>query len=214
MESTPEKLELITKYFDDFSPKQLAQFEGLEAAYKEWNSQINVISRKDIDHIYLHHILHSLSIAAIAEWEKGTQVIDIGCGGGFPSVPLAIFFPDVQFYAVDSIAKKLKVVDAVCEMVGITNITTKHTRVEDIKNKKFDYAVSRAVAPLKDLWKWAGPVINKKADQPNGLICLKGGDLHQEIFESGVRPKMMSIYDIFKEEYFQEKFIIQVKKGK
>jgi 16S rRNA (guanine527-N7)-methyltransferase len=214
MESTPEKLELITKYFDDFSPKQLAQFEGLEAAYKEWNSQINVISRKDIDHIYLHHILHSLSIAAIAAWEKGTQVIDIGCGGGFPSVPLAIFFPDVQFYAVDSIAKKLKVVDAVCEMVGITNITTKHTRVEDIKNKKFDYAVSRAVAPLKDLWKWAGPVINKKADQPNGLICLKGGDLHQEIFESGVRPKMMSIYDIFKEEYFQEKFIIQVKKGK
>lgn len=214
MESTPEKLELITKYFDDFSPKQLAQFEGLEAAYKEWNSQINVISRKDIDHIYLHHILHSLSIAAIAEWEKGTQVIDIGCGGGFPSVPLAIFFPEVQFYAVDSIAKKLKVVDAVCEMVGITNITTKHTRVEDIKNKKFDYAVSRAVAPLKDLWKWAGPVINKKADQPNGLICLKGGDLHQEIFESGVRPKMMSIYDIFKEEYFQEKFIIQVKKGK
>lgn len=214
MESTPEKLELITKYFDDFSPKQLAQFEGLEAAYKEWNSQINVISRKDIDHIYLHHVLHSLSIAAIAEWEKGTQVIDIGCGGGFPSVPLAIFFPEVQFYAVDSIAKKLKVVDAVCEMVGITNITTKHTRVEDIKNKKFDYAVSRAVAPLKDLWKWAGPVINKKADQPNGLICLKGGDLHQEIFESGVRPKMMSIYDIFKEEYFQEKFIIQVKKGK
>ena len=214
MESTPEKLELITKYFDDFSPKQLAQFEGLEAAYKEWNSQINVISRKDIDHIYLHHILHSLSIAAIAAWEKGTQVIDIGCGGGFPSVPLAIFFPDVQFYAVDSIAKKLKVVDAVCEMVGITNITTKHTRVEDIKNKKFDYAVSRAVAPLKDLWKWAGPVINKKADQPNGLICLKGGDLHQEIFESGVRPKMMSIYDIFKEEYFQEKFSIQVKKGK
>jgi 16S rRNA (guanine527-N7)-methyltransferase len=214
MESTPEKLELITKYFDDFSPKQLAQFEGLEAAYKEWNSQINVISRKDIDHIYLHHILHSLSIAAIAAWEKGTQVIDIGCGGGFPSVPLAIFFPEVQFYAVDSIAKKLKVVDAVCEMVGITNITTKHTRVEDIKNKKFDYAVSRAVAPLKDLWKWAGPVINKKADQPNGLICLKGGDLHQEIFESGVRPKMMSIYDIFKEEYFQEKFIIQVKKGK
>jgi 16S rRNA (guanine527-N7)-methyltransferase len=214
MESTPKKLELITKYFDDFSPKQLAQFEGLEAAYKEWNSQINVISRKDIDHIYLHHVLHSLSIAAIAEWEKGTQVIDIGCGGGFPSVPLAIFFPEVQFHAVDSIAKKLKVVDAVCEMVGITNITTKHTRVEDIKNKKFDYAVSRAVAPLKDLWKWAGPVINKKADQPNGLICLKGGDLHQEIFESGVRPKMMSIYDIFKEEYFQEKFIIQVKKGK
>ena len=212
MESTPEKLELITRYFADFTPKQLMQFAALDGAYKEWNSQINVISRKDIDHIYLHHVLHSLSIAAIAEWEKGTQVIDIGCGGGFPSVPLAIFFPEVQFYAVDSIAKKLKVVDAVCEIAGIKNIITKHTRVEEIKDKKFDYAISRAVAPLKDLWKWANPIIHKKPNQPNGLICLKGGDLHQEIFESGVRPKMMSIYDIFQEDYFKEKFIIQVKK--
>jgi len=212
MESTEQKLELITKYFDDFSPIQLAQLSGLDAAYKEWNSQINVISRKDIDALYLHHVLHSLSIAAIAEWEKGTQVIDIGCGGGFPCVPMAIFFPEVQFLAVDSIAKKLKVVDAVCEIVGIKNIKTQHTRVEDIKNKKFDYAISRAVAPLKDLWKWAGPIINKKPNQPNGLICLKGGDLHQEIFESGTRPKMMPIYDIFKEDYFKEKYIIQVKK--
>ena len=160
----------------------------------------------------MHHILHSLSIAAIAEWEKGTQVIDIGCGGGFPCVPLAIFFPEVQFLAVDSIAKKLKVVDAVCEIAGIKNITTKHTRVEEIKNKKFDYAISRAVAPLKDLWKWAGPILHKKPDQANALICLKGGDLHQEIFESGLRPKMMSIHDIFQEAYFEEKFIIQVKK--
>jgi 16S rRNA (guanine527-N7)-methyltransferase len=212
MESTEQKLELITKYFADFTPTQLTQLAGLDAAYTEWNSQINVISRKDIDQLYLHHVLHSLSIAAIAEWEKGTQVIDIGCGGGFPCVPMAIFFPEVQFLAVDSIAKKLKVVDAVCEMVGIKNIKTQHTRVEEIKNKKFDYAISRAVAPLKDLWKWAGPIINKKPNQPNGLICLKGGDLHQEIFESGVRPKMMSIYDIFQEEYFKEKYIIQVKK--
>lgn len=212
MESSEQKLELITKYFAEFTPTQLTQLSGLEAAYTEWNSQINVISRKDIDQLYLHHVLHSLSIAAIAEWGKGTQVIDIGCGGGFPCVPMAIFFPEVQFLAVDSIAKKLKVVDAVCEMVGIKNITTKHTRVEDIKNKKFDYAISRAVAPLKDLWRWAGPIINKKPNEPNGLICLKGGDLHQEIFESGVRPKMMSIHDIFQEEYFKEKFIIQVKK--
>ena len=212
MESPTEKLELITKYFAEFSPKQLEQFAGLEPAYKEWNSQINVISRKDIDHIYLHHILHSLSIAAIVEWEKGNQIIDIGCGGGFPCVPLAVFFPEVQFFAVDSIAKKLKVVDAVCEMVGIKNIKTQHTRVEEIKNKKFDYAISRAVAPLRDLWKWAGPILNKKPNQNNSLICLKGGDLHQEIFESGVRPKMMSIHDIFPEAYFEEKFIIQVKK--
>ena len=199
MESTEQKLELITKYFADFTPTQLTQLAGLEAAYTEWNSQINVISRKDIDQLYLHHVLHSLSIAAIAEWGKGTQVIDMGCGGGFPCVPMAIFFPEVQFLAVDSIAKKLKVVDAVCEMVGIKNIKTQHT-------------ISRAVAPLKDLWKWAGPIIHKKPNQPNGLICLKGGDLHQEIFESGVRPKMMSIYDIFREEYFKEKYIIQVKK--
>ena len=212
MESTEQKLELITKYFADFTPTQLTQLAGLDAAYTEWNSQINVISRKDIDQLYLHHVLHSLSIAAIAEWEKGTQVIDMGCGGGFPCVPMAIFFPEVQFLAVASIAKKLKVVDAVCEMVGIKNIKTQHTRVEDIKNKKFDYAISRAVAPLKDLWKWVGPIIHKKPNQPNGLICLKGGDLHQEIFESGTRPKMMPIYDIFKEDYFKEKYIIQVKK--
>jgi 16S rRNA (guanine527-N7)-methyltransferase len=212
MESPTEKLELITRYFADFTPKQLAQLESLDAAYQEWNAKINVISRKDIHQIYLHHVLHSLSIAAIVEWEKGTQVIDIGCGGGFPSVPLAIFFPDVKFYLVDSIAKKLKVVDAVCEIAGIKNIETHHSRVEDIKNKKFDYAVSRAVAPLKDLWRWANPILQKKPHQPSGLICLKGGDLHQEIFESGVRPKMMPIYDIFPEEYFQEKYIIQVKK--
>jgi len=212
MESSTEKLELITKYFADFTAEQLQQFAALEGAYQEWNAKINVISRKDIDHIYLHHVLHSLSIAAIVDWEKGTQVIDIGCGGGFPCVPMAIFFPEVQFLAVDSIAKKLKVVDAVCEIAGIKNITTRHSRVEDIKNKKFDYAISRAVAPLKDLWQWAGPIIQKKPNQPNGLICLKGGDLHQEIYESGVRPKMMSIYDIFQEDYFKEKFIIQVKK--
>ena len=174
MEKPSEKLELITRYFADFTPAQLTQLAGLEAAYQEWNAKINVVSRKDIDQIYLHHVLHSLSIAAIAEWAPGTQVIDIGCGGGFPTVPLAIFFPEVQFYAVDSIAKKLKVVDAVCEMVGIKNIETKHTRVEDIKNKKFDYAVSRAVAPLKDLWRWANPVLVKKTNQPNSLICLKG----------------------------------------
>lgn len=212
MESTTKKLELITQYFADFTPAQIAQFTALDNAYQEWNAKINVISRKDIDHIYLHHVLHSLSIAAIVEWENGTQVIDIGCGGGFPCVPLAIFFPDVQFLAVDSIGKKLKVVDAVCEIAGIKNITTRHARVEDIKNKKFDYAISRAVAPLKDLWHWANPLLQKKTNQPGGLICLKGGDLHQEIFESGVRPKMMSIYDIFQEDYFKEKYIIQVKK--
>ena len=214
MESTAEKLGLILKYFDDFSEEQVKQFTALDDLYTEWNAKINVISRKDIDSIYLHHVLHSLSIAAIANFEPGTTVIDIGCGGGFPGVPLAIFFPKVKFHLVDSIAKKLKVVDAVCDGANIKNITTQHTRAEEIKNRKFDYAISRAVAPLKDLWKWSSPLLKKDHSKPlpNGLICLKGGDLAQEIYESTLRPKMMPIYKIFPEEYFQEKFVIHAAK--
>lgn len=210
MESTPQKLGLILKYFSEFTDEQIAQLTALEELYKEWNAKINVISRKDIESIYLHHVLHSLSIAAIADFKPGTQVIDIGCGGGFPGVPLAIFFPETEFHLVDSIAKKLKVVDAVCEGAGIKNISTQHTRAEEIKNRKFDFAVSRAVAPLKDLWTWAAPLIRKGTNNgiAQGLICLKGGDLNQEIFESGLRPKMMPIFKIFPEEYFQEKYII------
>lgn len=214
-------MEIILKYFSDFTPTQLQQYAALENLYKEWNEKINVISRKDIDNFYLHHVLHSLSIAAIADFKNGNEVIDIGCGGGFPGVPLAIFFPGVKFYMADSIAKKLKVVDAVCEALNIKNITTHHTRVEEIKNKKFDFAVSRAVAPLKDLWRWAKPllkqsIVNRQLpvenNITNSLICLKGGDLHEEISQSHTRPKMMGIYDIFQEEYFKEKFILQVKK--
>jgi len=210
MESAPQKLGLILKYFSEFTDEQIAQLTALEELYKEWNAKINVISRKDIESIYLHHVLHSLSIAAIADFRPGTQVIDIGCGGGFPGVPLAIFFPETQFHLVDSIAKKLKVVDAVCEGAGIKNISTQHTRAEEIKNRKFDFAVSRAVAPLKDLWTCAAPLIRKGTNNgiAQGLICLKGGDLNQEISESGLRPKMMPIFKIFPEEYFQEKYII------
>lgn len=208
-------MNVILKYFSDFSVTQIQQLEALEPLYKEWNEKINVVSRKDIDEIYLHHILHSLSIAAIANFKAGTEIIDIGCGGGFPCIPLAIFFPEVRFFAVDSIGKKLKVVDAVAASANIKNITTKHSRVEDIKNKKFDFAISRAVAPLKDLWTWANPILKKvhQNEINNGLICLKGGDLHQEIYESNTRPKMMSVYDIFKEEFFKEKYILYVKKN-
>jgi len=210
-------IDILFKYFADFTPEQIKQFEALEPLYKEWNEKINVISRKDTDSIYLHHVLHSLSIAAIADFKPGTQVIDIGCGGGFPGIPLAIFFPEVKFHLVDSIAKKLKVVEAVCEATGLTNITIQHIRAEEIKNRKFDFAVSRAVAPLKELWKWSAPLLRKSpANQistlNNGLFCLKGGDLHQEIYESNTRPKMMSIYKIFKEEYFAEKHILQITK--
>jgi len=208
-------MDIILKYFSEFSSLQLQQFEALEGLYKEWNEKINVVSRKDIDQIYLHHVLHSLSIAAIANFKPGAEVIDIGCGGGFPSIPLAIFFPEVKFHAVDSIGKKLKVVEAVAEGANIKNITTQHTRAEEIKNRKFDFAISRAVAPLKELWTWSKPLLKKenRNEINNGLICLKGGDLHQEIFESGTRPKMMSVYDIFNEDFFKEKYIIYVKKN-
>jgi len=208
-------MDIILKYFSEFSSLQLQQFEALEGLYKEWNEKINVVSRKDIDQIYLHHVLHSLSIAAIANFKPGAEVIDIGCGGGFPSIPLAIFFPEVKFHAVDSIGKKLKVVEAVAEGANIKNITTQHTRAEEIKNRKFDFAISRAVAPLKELWTWSKPLLKKenRNEINNGLICLKGGDLHQEIFESGTRPKMMSVYDIFSEDFFKEKYIIYVKKN-
>ncbi|MBU3744653.1 MAG: 16S rRNA (guanine(527)-N(7))-methyltransferase RsmG [Sediminibacterium sp.] len=218
MESSPEKLELIERYFGDFTAHQLNQFQQLEALYKEWNAKINVISRKDIESIYLHHVLHSLSIAAIADFQPKTRVIDIGCGGGFPGVPLAIFFPAVDFVLVDSIGKKLTVVNAVCEAVGIRNVTTVHSRVEDMKKSSFHFAVSRAVAPLKDLWRWSEPLIKRRQtsdpDNPmaHGLICLKGGDLHQEISESGVRPRLMSVHQLFPEPYFEEKFILHVAK--
>lgn len=210
-----QNMDLILKYFDDFSEEQIKQLSALKELYKEWNEKINVVSRKDIDEIYLHHVLHSLSIAAIANFKPKTEIIDIGCGGGFPGVPLAIFFPDVKFHLVDSIGKKLKVVEAIAEGAGIKNITTQHTRVEEIKNRKFDFAISRAVAPLKELWRWSKPILKKENNNEivNGLICLKGGDLHQEIFESGTRPKMMSVYEIFNEDYFKEKFILYVKRS-
>jgi 16S rRNA (guanine527-N7)-methyltransferase len=209
-----QNMDVVLKYFSDFSEAQIKQLAALEALYKQWNEKINVVSRKDIDQIYLHHVLHSLSIAAIAEFNAGAEVIDIGCGGGFPGVPLAIFFPDTKFHMVDSIGKKLKVVEAVAAGAGIQNITTQHCRAEEIKNKKFDFAVSRAVAPLKELWTWAKPLLKKenRHEMTNGLICLKGGDLHQEIFESGTRPRMMSVHDLFQEDHFKEKFVLYVGK--
>ena len=139
----------------------MSNLEALEGLYKEWNEKINVISRKDIDGLYEKHVLHSLSIAAVFKFQPGTEIIDLGTGGGFPGIPLAIFFPEVKFHLVDSIAKKLKVVEAVAESIGLKNITTQHTRAEEIKNRKFDFVVSRAVAPLKDLWKWSKPLLKK-----------------------------------------------------
>jgi len=205
-------MQSILKYFSDFTEKQLQQFAALDELYKDWNSKINVISRKDIDSLYEKHILHSLSIAAVIDFEAGTNIIDIGTGGGFPGIPLAIYFPEVQFHLVDSIAKKLKVAEAVANAIGLKNVTTQHIRAEEIKNRKFDFVVSRAVAPLKDLWKWSKPLLKKGNTQelPNGLICLKGGDLAQEVHDSGLRPRTIPIEEIFKEEYFKEKYLLHV----
>jgi 16S rRNA (guanine527-N7)-methyltransferase len=214
-------LHSLTKYFSGFTPTQTKQFEALGDLYKEWNQKINVISRKDIDGIYEKHILHSLSIAAVFNFSPGLEIVDIGTGGGFPGVPLAIFFPDVKFHLVDSIGKKLKIIEAIKETIDLKNLTTQHARAEEIKNRKFDFAVSRAVAPLKDLIVWSKPLLKKGSytfDEGNGemvkyssgLICLKGGDLQQEIRESGMKPRMVSINRIFDEEFFQEKYILYV----
>jgi 16S rRNA (guanine527-N7)-methyltransferase len=210
-------MEIILKYFSDFTPEQLQQLHLLKDLYTTWNEQINVISRKDIDSLYEKHVLHSLSIAASFEFQPGMEIIDLGTGGGFPGIPLAIFFPEVKFHLVDSIAKKLKVVDAVAEGAGIKNVTTQHTRIEDIKNRKFDYVVSRAVAPLKDLWHWSKPLLRSQSSAPAGvpgpgLICLKGGDLAVEIQESLTRPRLLSINDLFQEESFADKYILYVAK--
>ncbi len=226
-------MQIILKYFSDFTPVQLDQFRALENLYKEWNSKINVISRKDIDGLYEKHVLHSLAIAAVFEFEPGMEILDIGTGGGFPGIPLAIFFPETKFHLVDSITKKLKVVDAVVEGTGLKNISTQHIRAEEIKNslqnaaRKFDFVVSRAVAPLNDLWRWSKPLlksinseikseevlqaanVENKTPDP-GLICLKGGDLAKEIQESGTRPRIIHIQDIFNEDYFKEKHLLFV----
>lgn len=234
-------MEILLKYFDGFTPKQIEQFAALENLYKEWNGKINVISRKDIDSLYEKHVLHSLAIATQFDFAPGTEIVDIGTGGGFPGIPLAIFFPEVTFHLTDSIGKKIKVVTEVSNAIELKNLTAQHTRSEDIKNRKFDFAVSRAVAPLKDLWKWGKPLlrkpqvdsrqltvnskepqtinlsavasakVNHKLQTKNpGLICLKGGDLAQEIHESGLKPMAWELDKSFTEEFFKEKYLLFV----
>jgi 16S rRNA (guanine527-N7)-methyltransferase len=214
-------MDILLKYFADFTDKQLQQFAALEDLYKDWNEKINVISRKDIVGLYEKHVLHSLAIAAAFDLPAGIEIIDIGTGGGFPGIPLAIFFTEIKFHLVDSIGKKLKVVDAIANAIELKNVTTQHTRAEEIKNRKFDFAVSRAVAPLKDLMRWSKPLLKNskfvirstEEDEEvyrSGLICLKGGDLAQEISESNARPKSIEINHLFEEEYFKEKYLLYV----
>ncbi len=213
MEKAEGKLEVITRYFTDFSGKQIQQFLVLDEVYREWNEKINVISRKDIGALYEKHVLHSLAIAAIFEFTDGLDIIDIGTGGGFPGIPLAIVFPEVQFHLVDSIGKKLKVVNEVVLRLQLKNVTTQHTRAEDIRNRKFDFALSRAVAPLKDLWQWSKPLLRnekKMSTFKNGLICLKGGNLSQEIEDSRLKPHTWDITQLFSEAFFVEKYVLYV----
>jgi len=209
---------LIETYFDAFTEQQLSQLRALKGLYEKWNARINVISRKDMDHFYEHHVLHSLAIAACFECTPGMQVLDLGCGGGFPGIPLAIFFPETEFLLADSINKKLTVVKEVSAAIGLNNITTLHTRAEDIRDRRFDAVVSRAVAPLNKLWQWSRPLLRKSVQKPtgellvpNGLVCLKGGDLAAEIAESGCKPMIWEIGNFFQEPYFREKYLLYVR---
>ncbi len=213
MEEATGKLEVITRYFTNLSNLQKSQFTALGEIYTAWNEKINVISRRDIDSLYEKHVLHSLAIAAVFKFAGGMEVIDIGTGGGFPGIPLAIFFPNVRFHLVDSIGKKIKVVNGVADALQLKNVTTQHIRAEEIRNRQFDFAVSRAVAPLKNLWQWSKPLLNKERKMEafkNGLICMKGGNLTQEIQESTLKPATWEISALFKEAFFAEKYLLYI----
>jgi 16S rRNA (guanine527-N7)-methyltransferase len=201
----------LLKYFPEINALQKQQFEALNELYIDWNAKINVISRKDIENLYIHHVLHSLAIAHIIHFKPMSKILDIGTGGGFPGIPLAILFPTCQFVLIDSIGKKIRVGQEVANAIGLKNVSLKHLRIQD-ENEKFDFVVSRAVMPLNDLVTLVKKNILKEQQNalPNGLICLKGGELQHEILPF---KKIASTYDIssyFKEEYFKTKKVVYV----
>ena len=206
-------MELILKYFPNLSETQVQQFQNLMPLYQEWNEKINVISRKDMEEFYLHHVLHSLAIAKYIEFKPESAILDLGTGGGFPGIPLAILYPECQFHLVDSVGKKIKVVHDVIERLGLENVTAQHVRAEELK-KKYDFVVTRAVAPAKQLLLWSKKLIDPKHKNiiPNGIIALKGGDLKEELKELGKGEyyEKNPIQDFFPEPYFQEKFVIYI----
>jgi 16S rRNA (guanine527-N7)-methyltransferase len=199
-------MELLLRYFPQLTETQQHQFSQLQALYADWNSKINVISRKDIDNLYERHVLHSLAIAKIITFRPGTTVMDIGTGGGFPGVPLAILFPEVQFHLIDSIGKKIKVATEVSTAIGLKNITFRHCRGQEEK-AQFDFVVSRAVMPLGDLVKIVRKNIATKQQNalPNGLICLKGGELEHEVLPFKNDVTLYNLSDYFAEEFFETK---------
>jgi len=205
-------MQIIKKYFPDLSQYQIKQFEQLQNLYREWNSKINVISRKDIENLYEKHILHSLGIAKIIKFKKGTKILDVGTGGGFPGIPLAIIFPDSKFTLIDSIGKKIKVVNAIADELKLSNVKTIQIRAENI-NDKFDFIVSRAVTSLPVFYNWVNKKIMKKSfnDIDNGILYLKGGDIDKEL---KILKKQYSIYELnkyFTEDFFNTKKIIYIK---
>lgn len=204
-------MDLINRYFPDLTEKQKEQFAALYPLYTDWNAKINVISRKDIENLYEHHVLHSLGIAKVIRFRPGTRVMDLGTGGGFPGIPLAILFPDVQFHLVDSIGKKVRVATEVATSIGLQNITFCHERAEDEK-QKFDFVVSRAVMPLADLIKIVRKNIVPQQQNalPNGLLCLKGGELEHETLPFRHRTTLWELNDYFAEAYFQTKKVVFV----
>ncbi|MBQ2363821.1 MAG: 16S rRNA (guanine(527)-N(7))-methyltransferase RsmG [Bacteroidaceae bacterium] len=204
-------MEIINKYFPNLTEQQRERFAALDELYRDWNSKINVISRKDIDNLYEHHILHSLGIAEIINFKPGTRIMDLGTGGGFPGIPLAIMFPEVQFHLVDSIGKKIRVCDEVRNALGLTNVTTEWTRGENIK-EKYDFVVSRAVMPLTDLVKLIRKNVSRTSNNamPNGLICLKGGELEHEVMPMKSQTLITDLSDYFEEEFFQTKKVVYV----
>lgn len=204
--------EIILKYFPNLTDQQKSQFQQLETLYKDWNEKINVISRKDIDEFYERHVLHSLGIAKIMEFTDGTKVLDIGTGGGFPGIPLAILFPNVEFTLVDSIGKKITVVNAVAESLGLKNVKAYHERAEKIKDK-FHFVVSRAVTQMPVFLRWLKGKFEKEQFNPkhNGVLYLKGGDLGEEL--AGIKCEIYNLKDQFEEEFFDTKKVVYLSKG-
>lgn len=203
-------MELITHYFSNLSDKQIEQFGKLEELYKEWNEKINVISRKDTENLYERHVLHSLSIAKFISFYDGSKIMDLGCGGGFPGIPLAIFFPECRFHLVDSIGKKLKVVDEIATAIGLENVFTFHSRAEQMAYQ-YDFVISRAVAPASDLMQWTkGKFFPKNRHEIiNGLICLKGGDLTEEL-SPFPKCKAIPLQQFYRESFFEDKKLVYI----
>ena len=201
--------EIITRYFPELTPRQREQFEALGALYEEWNARINVVSRKDMEHLYTRHILHSLAIAKVCQFKAGAKVIDIGCGGGFPSVPLAIMFPDVEFVGVDSIGKKIRVVEGVKAGAEIDNLRAINARAEQV-GEKFDYVVSRAVTEMARFVPWAWPLLRRgeMGTLPNGVLYLKGGELAEELAATRMRWNLYDIDRMFDDEFFETKKVV------